>query len=53
MLDVLENLTDKIIEDCKPLLAGLVHEYNMAACKSGVEAVGICLGGNTVLRSTH
>jgi hypothetical protein len=53
MLDIVENLTDKIIGDCKPFLEGLVGEYSMAACKSGFDAVGKCLGSNTVLHSTH
>jgi hypothetical protein len=52
MLDIVENLTDKIIGDCKPFLEGLVGDYNMAVCKSGFDAVGICLG-STVLHSTH
>ncbi|KAF8507160.1 hypothetical protein F5888DRAFT_1602271 [Russula emetica] len=53
MLDIVENLTDKIIGDCKPFLEGLVGEYNVAVCKSGFDVVGECLGSNTVLHSTH
>jgi hypothetical protein len=53
MLDIVENFTDEIIGDCKPFLEGLVGEYNMAVCKSGVDVVGICLASNTVLHSTH
>lgn len=53
MLDIVENFTDKIIGDCKPILEGLVGEYNMAVCKSGLDAVGKCLGSNTLLHSTH
>lgn len=50
MLDIVENFTDKIIGES---IEGLVGEYNMAVCKSGFEAVGICLGSNTILHSTH
>ncbi len=53
LLDIAEDLTDKIIGDCKPLLEGLVGEYNMAICKSGFDVVGKCLGSNAVLHPTH
>ncbi|KAI0307746.1 hypothetical protein B0F90DRAFT_1813155 [Multifurca ochricompacta] len=43
ILDATENLTDAIINACKPLLQELVGEYGEAACKSGVEVIGICI----------
>ena len=52
MLDIVENFTDKIIGDCKPILQGLVGDYN-GMYKSGLDVVGKCLGNNTVLHSTH
>jgi len=51
MLDIVENLTDKIIGDCKPFLEGLVGEYNVAVCKSGFDVVGECLSYSTLERA--
>ncbi|KAH9969029.1 hypothetical protein BC827DRAFT_1372966 [Russula dissimulans] len=53
ILDAVENLTDAIIEDCKPSLKALVGEYSLMACKSGIDVAGICLGKGAVLRSSH
>ncbi|KAI0304946.1 hypothetical protein BC826DRAFT_979092 [Russula brevipes] len=43
LLNAVENLTDAIINDCKPAILKLVGEYGIMACKSAVEVAGICL----------
>jgi hypothetical protein len=43
LLNAVENLTDAIINACKPAILKLVGEYGIMACRSGVEVAGICL----------
>jgi len=43
ILDATENLTDAIIAACRPSLRQLIGDYSLAACKSGIEVIGICI----------
>lgn len=44
MLDTTENLTDELINDCKPMIVDLLGTTTTAACASGIQVLGLCVG---------
>lgn len=43
LLDIVENLTDAIINAIQPLLQAVLGKAVTATCASGVQVVGLCI----------